>query len=298
MTKKSLDGLRVSAWVLLLSSLVIVGFSVYSWWRFLYLSDSRVFWGAIDQSLQTKGVTKTVRSEDETGLRIERSSIGFSPLSSQGYSESRTLNGEVSVSESIALFDRDFARYIEIRPRDGVESFDTSLLQGVWAETTYPSLRESKTLADQITNGLLVFTGNMNAADRSEFVSQLRDTQVFTPTYVRDEVISGKKTQVYMTSVRVSAYNTALKSYLEKIGLKDTATQVGEGGDGAENPSFEIAIEPISRQIVKSGIPSLSSPASTTYTNWGVTRQLEAPQEYISVDELQSRIQSLIPAQK
>jgi hypothetical protein len=299
MTKKApkqIDGILFSTKLLVAASVLIFIITGYSAVRFLYFNDTKVFWASIGNALASEGVTKTKDFTEAGVTRKEKATFTLSPLSSYGFTETRATTGEVNRSESVSSKVKDYARYTEISSQPGGPKLDLSSLINVWTDMSYAELPESKMLGDQLTNGQLVFIGNVPKVKRDVFVTMLRNKQVFIPrTDPVKTTLNGKKVHVFTVEVQVGVYNEALKEYLYLIGLPETAKQVGSGGDLTTNPTFELAVEPLTRTIAASGFPTINSSGADVYSQWGVKRDFVAPKSAISVEELQKRIQALAP---
>lgn len=287
--KSSVDGVTLSIRLLLVASVLLLLASGGFWLKLVYYRDNRVFWGAVEQALTYQGVTKTQRSAGSE----QRVELTFSPaIGALGYSKYTSPNG-VTGSESVATMSQDFARYTTLQKTDKSTALDTSEIENIWVNTSVEGKKESKLLGDQLTNGLLIFVGTLPHTQRTEFVQKLRSSDVYNVIGdTRTETINRKKATVYRVQINIGAYNRALTEYLKLIGLPETASEVGFG-EAETSPSFEIAIVPLTREILKVGYPDLSTQTAEEYTGWGVGRQLTPPTETISSTEFQQRIQKL-----
>lgn len=285
------DGLKISTWVLVISAVTLFIFSSVMWRRFVFLSDKRVFWGAIDKALSVEGVAVSIDDSSETVIRETTLTQDFSNDLS---SESRTVFKDDTIDSIIRTVSTKTNDYLYYEKNQNTKNPKLSDFEGIWVDIGAPEQSESKTLSDNLTNGSLILIGNLTSSDRKRLLGTMRDDNLYTVQgVVRTEQKNGKEVRVYRVEINTVAYNKALKSYLSIIGLDQASAQVIVDDQGAPAPVVEVMIEPISRTIFASGYPELSSEGAREYTKWDVRNDFELPTSFITSDELQKRLDTV-----
>lgn len=290
MKRKQVNGITVSIWLLLVSSLVLYVFSGVVWWRNVYLDSDRVFWSAIEQALATNGVEKTVDYSSADTTQMQTIHLNFSPtISSTGKVTYKDANGRVANSESIGFAYSDYARYTTI---ENPELAKLKELEGVWTNTSAGEDTKSKVLADHLTNGALIFFGNFSKPRREQLVETMRNTKMYELIGVSGtKEYDGKIATIYMVRINTDAYNSVMATYFQMVGMPEFAEQISNDSEDSLVPIIEVAINPGNRQIYEAGYPKVGQSGSERYKLWGVVKQPIVPIGAITTEELQKRLE-------
>jgi hypothetical protein len=288
----SVDGLRVSTIMLLAGALILFVFSGYMWNRFILSSDKRIFWDAIGNSLSADGVQ--IVADDSTDGKLLKATILLDTSGDISVEARSEYKDEIadSVIKTVSTKEKDYLFYEKnsntAQPR--LKEFE-----GTWVDISAPDQTESKTLADQFTNGALILTGNLTSSDRKTLVRQMQADEVYTVVkYIGTREIAGVESRVYKIRINSIGFNKSLKSYFKAIGLDQAAAQVGEES-GEENlqPEVEIAVDSKRRNITATGYPTLDATGAREYSNWDKVYSFELPTSSISADELQKKLDTI-----
>jgi len=149
-------------------------------------------------------------------------------------------------------------------------------------------------MADMLTSNVFIFSGKFDSSQRSEFVNRIRSDNLYTIIGAPiEQDLDGRRVRVYTVKVSIAAYNRALKNYLELSGFPEIAGQVLQGGDDANSPTFEVAIEPGKRLVRSVGFPNLNSSRVENYPEWNQPYSFAPPENAITTEEFQKRISEL-----
>jgi len=95
--------IKIDIAIFVVGMIILFG-GIFVWWRFIYTSPSRTFWTMVDQSLQARGVTRTIEQVQEGGKMqqiacrwIVLSAIGWWLLSiDMGYAAAVTAGADTT----------------------------------------------------------------------------------------------------------------------------------------------------------------------------------------------------------
>jgi len=288
MKQKQIDGMVFSTWILLLSSLLIFVASGVFWYRSIYLDETRTFWSAIDNALATSGVERTLDYSTEAALQTQVTHFSFAPrIASETTATYKVPEGQEVVSRAIAFSDAEYAVFENVA---NAENPELKKAEGIWTNTGSGD-QITGALADGLTNGTLVFVGNLPKTKRDQLVALMRETKMYeiiSSSETKD--YSGKTANVYTVRLNPESYNVVLVNYFQMIGMPRFAEQVSSTTTDSVIPMIEIAIDPKTRTIYEAAYPKLGEPGSQMFNLWGVSREVTAPENAVSTDELRKLI--------
>lgn len=285
MKQKQIDGLVFSTWVLLFASLIIFVASGAFWYRNIYLNESQIFWSAIENALSTNGVERTQDYSTDATVQTQVTHYSFTPrIASEVTSTHIVQGGQDVVSRAISFPDDEYAVFENV---SNAENPQLEKAEGIWTQTGTGD-RINGALADSLTNGALVFVGNLPKPKREQLVSIMQGSnmyEIITSSGTRE--YNGKTAKVYELRLNPEAYNAVLVNYFQMIGMPQYAEQVASTTKDLTTPKIEIAIDPVTRTIYEAGYPKLGESGSHRYSLWGVARSVAVPESAITSDELQ-----------
>lgn len=292
MKNKHVDGIKASTVILLVASACLFIFTIYTWYNNLYMRDTNVVWGAFNNALDTKGVTKEISLSAQDVTQKQTIIYSFSPeLETFGEVRTEGPGEKVTVNQTISTPKKDFSRYSELVQPDPVALND---IINIWAQTTPDTATESTLMGQQFASGPLVLVGNFSHDYRSALLQKMKSSGAYEVMGRAGTKKFGDKTAIiYKVKLDVDAYNLVLTDYLTKLGLDESAQAVSNAGGDTSFPIIEIAVEPRTRTVMAAGYPTLDASGAEKYSLWGVGKDIEAPESFLSFDELQTKLQSI-----
>jgi hypothetical protein len=289
--QKGIDGLRVSTGMLIAGAVVLFVFSGYMWNNFIRGSDKNIMWDSLSNALSTTGVE--VVADDSDDLAVRRVTIKLDlkdDLSAEARSEFKDENTN-SIIKTVSSTEKDYLFYEKNENKDQPRLRE---FEGTWVDISAEGQAESKSLADQLTNGSLILMANLSSGDRQALIRQMREDNTYTVLGTRGTVeVAGRTATVFKVKINSLGFNNALRKYFESIGLSQAATQIENTASGDLEPEVEIAIDTKKREVVATGFPALDATGAREYYNWGSVFEFEFPDESINAEELQNRIDSI-----
>lgn len=284
--------------VLLVVSLLAFLASGYLWWNQVVNSPRNVFYGMLENSLSSAGVTKQAFQtsgaqtlEQTTFLQTGANKIAqsFTTLT-QNDLDTTTVR-----TEGIGTPMTDYVRYTSIETaQTGAtgEALDFSAVLGVWGRTADAGGVTVGELYGETVLGIVPF-GYLRQPERHEVMTFIRQNNVYGVDYkgVEREVRHGRPIYVYRARVSPEHYVAMLKMFATGVGL--TQLERFDPATFRDTPRFEfdLAVDIWSRQLVS--IKYADSGRTETYLSHGARRDIALPQQYIPVAELQARLQAI-----
>lgn len=270
--------------------------AVALWWAKVSVNPERVFWGTVDNSLATSGVTLNVN--ESNGQMSDKQSIQYSlGTTNQVHSVRTVKQGNATVkTESVGNATKTFTRYTSITGQS--KKVDLHNIVGVWSNPTADS--NSTQLLPQVALGLALPLGAVPMPigtipndKRSELIEQMRTRSLYQVDYARatKESKDGRLYYTYQVSMQPVLYLSIMKSFAQSTGLKDFENVDPNQYAGSSSIKLKLTIDAHARQLVK--VVSEDQGYSETYSAYGVPVNVSLPKQAISLQELQKRLAEL-----
>ncbi len=270
------------------------------WWCKLSVSPERVFWGMIEQSLSTSGVTmSSTMNQGESSLEQKMQySLG---AESKAWSSTTLHQGEtVVVTEVLGTLGADYTRYSHIQTeRTNAEGapLDVSKVLNVWAKAEGPA--GTSPLISQTVLGLTlplgsmsVPIGNLNSEQRKALLDQIRNEDVYETSFkdAKKETINGRLHYVYEVKIQSIPYVHLIKEFSKQIGLHDL-DQLDPNEYQGEPLTVQFTVDARAKRLVE--VYVTASDFRQQFSSYDVPVSLEAPKDSIPAGELQQRLNEL-----
>ncbi len=309
---KRVPNAKQSAYLLVASIIFFVG-AMGAWVTLYYMRPSVVFWGAIDEALNTPGILKesyiktesgsttvlaAMRFENEPSIQLQTKLTQMNPgESGQPDVESR------AVAESLGLPSGDFQRYVET-PTTKNEPEQQAIFDkivGKWVQTGEATEgRPNQIYIDGLFSG--VPFGNLTKSQRKNMITFGRNGNDSNPPIfsidfndVARETRNGRPIYTYRAMVDASAYSKWYQQYLAFMGFQEFAQPryteaVGQVLGLQGNDIFTISIDALTHSItsIKRDNAMQGSTIYETIKAVGIAPAFTAPASSISREEFQA----------
>jgi hypothetical protein len=300
--KKSLLALNLRKVALRLTALAVVLAIVSGvfWYKDIYMTDERRFWLAMDNSMATPSVVRTLTSGGTGNQVIQENRFFFSPdVLSQSRVEFSNRSATVEttvVTEGISTLDSQFSRYIQFETNDPredgtVPSLDEVL--GKWAGQTAPEEEEENARLNYVSELVtLAIFGNFDPAYRSQVIETFKsnDTYRIATQNIVEDTVNGETVLVYPVSVGLQSFAEQLQAGFVRTGLGDFPPLNPDNYREDSRVSAQIAVRKKDNTIV--GI--LFGDRQESYQNYGVQKEVELPSPEFTPQELETTVQNLV----
>ncbi len=286
---------RLTVDLIVLACVILLGISGWLWWSKIFMNPDRALKAAIDNSLQTKSVTKRVKQSGGGNSEIDQTTfVSFYPpkaatqtrtVLSQGFGSTTTS----VTTETIGTNDADYVRYVASDNTNNLPGGDAlTKLFGVWAKrTANPATGDQVTFINESLYGVIPF-GNLDAAQSSKLRSLIAEKGVYRYTSVERRIENKRPVFVYDMSIKSSDLVSVIKEYFQITGIGDPSQLNPEDYAAAGNLSIKLTVDILSRQITQIEYPT---GRVETYSGQDLYRPVDIPKDTIPVDELQKRLQ-------
>lgn len=275
-------------------------FLTWLWWVQIYLSKSNVFNAMLSNNLSTRGMTKHQSEKTEGGsfAQVSQAQFGASNLVASKVDITQPGDGgEIKVTtRSITTPNEDYMSYasINVPTQEGKPKIDFNSLYGQWARTS--SMEGGGSGFSEFAYNILMF-GNLPKEQRDELLSIIRSESVYKTDFNKTDVVkeNGRTIYKYKTEVNPKGYGKLVKKYDEMLGRKQMVTLDPEQYANMPPINVEIKVDEISRTLV--GL-SYSEGKSENYNGFGSHRDIDLPDNPITRQDLESKLQELLKTQQ
>lgn len=258
-----------------------------------------VFWSAVDNSLKTTLFSRhsTAKSGGQSSDQV--TDVFISPK--QGvHSQTKFIQTGVdeaeATTENLGTAYSDYVRYVSISTSQKNEQgkpYDFSKIVNVWAGTPED---KKETSGQQFGQGILsaIPAGNLTAEQRGVLTSMMAKEKVYDIQVVKTtrEGLLRRPTYTYSVTLKPSAYVKVLKQFGDYVGITQLKGLDPSQYENAPDSAFEVSIDGWSRQITGIMQPGTNKRETISGHNARKT-YVDAPKDYISVDDLQTRLQTV-----
>lgn len=266
----------------------------------LSVSPERVFWGMLEQSLTTSGVS--MHSVMEQGdARLEQNVQYSLGGQNRAVSMTKLMQGEAEVvTEVIGTPEADYTRYAHIktdRTNAAGEPLDVSNVLNVWAKTENQEKR-SELIGQAVLGlslplgGIPVPIGNLNPEQRSKLMNQIKNEGVYEVSFkdVKKERKNGRLRYIYEVKVQAIPYVHLMKEFAKTVGLHELE-QLDPNNYQAPPMVVKLTVDARSRHLIEINIPDTGF--KQTFKSYDVPVAFEIPKDTVPAEELQRRLNEL-----
>lgn len=275
---------------------VIIGFvAFYFWYSQLYMTTERRFWLAIDNSMSTKSVVRTLLQGGSGNEVVQDFRFHFTPQrvveNQVSYSEKSATVNTLVETEGIVYPSEQYLRYTAFVDERDSGSASLDGLIGDWAVQIASDDEEARLnyLSEQVT---LVIFGNYGSEARREMLDSLKSQNVYG-TQLNDaleDTVDGEDVFVYSASVNLKAYAQVLSDAFTRSGFGEFPPLNPDNYREGAGVNSTIVVRKRDNIIIGINFGGREE----VYSNYGVIKQIEKPQAEMSVEELQQQVQAQI----
>lgn len=289
------------AQILVVTGVILFGFSGWQWWSRVYSNPERVFTEMLENSLATPSVTRHIVQKGQAGSIDQLTQLN---LGQQNFARTITTvkqgtqSGESAVTtESIGVPKVDFTRYIGVdtkeKKADG-QPLDFSTVLGLWAKTdASPDVQKAE--LRYFTEALMgiIPIANLPSKQRQELLNIMKDQKVFDVDYsqVQRGREHGRPIIGYQVVIKPESYVPMLRTFAASLGLDAIRGLEQSNFDKVQPLRVQMGVDVLSRQLTH--VSYLDNGRQETYSGYGLKSSLQLPTQTVSVEELQGKLKAL-----
>jgi len=281
-------------------ALIISLVGSYLWYTRMFMTSERRFWSALNNSMATQSVTRTLTSGGSGNTVTQDQQFFFAPqkVSRSHVSfiqKSATVDTAVE-TEGISFVDHQFSRYNSFRTNqlreDGTTPNLDSIL-GKWEgnKVADEDLEDARLnyVSELVT--LAVF-GNYGSEFRNDVISQLKQNNVYQLNIEggSEDTIDGKKVLIFPVSVGLKGFTEVLQKAFTKAGYGEFPPLDPSNYTDDSRVNATFAIDPKNNSIA--GIKFGSR--AEQYSGYGIFINVAKPNTDFESGQLEAIVQEEI----
>jgi hypothetical protein len=282
------------------AGIVLLLIAGWLWWNSTSTKTDRVWWGMINQSLATNGVTVQA-SQDNSGTTVNQT-IQFS-MGGQNMSHSLTTltqTGTTVQDEMIATPTVDYTRYVSVKTDQKTakgKALDFSKVTGVWAKRDgQAQLFSQDVLGTGLPlGGVAVPIANLTPSVRTKLVDQIRTQGVYDISFkdkdVKKEHQNGRLVYIYTAKIQPVLYASMMKSLAKSVGIHDLDSLDPNSFSTQQPFQMKLTVDAHARQLLSA--EAIGADIKQTYSSYDVPVEVSIPKNTITSTELQKRLTEL-----
>ena len=291
---------RLTSVKFIISFAIIVLLAVWGTWQYHNTTNAdRVFWGMVDNNLQTNSVSRSSLQKDG-GQSARQVTDVLTTSKQEVYSQTHFVQTGAdeadATTENIGTPKKDYVRYTSVnttQKNSQGKTYDFSSIVNVWGESMP---QDDKETAGQLFNQSVldvIPVGNLTSQQRHDLINLIKKEKTYSYTVTKTERnFLGRPTYTYTVTVNPKAYVTVLKQFAKQVGLNQFDNVNPDTYKNAPLQSFQVSVDGWSHQAV--GVVQASGGKNETLSGRNFKKTVPTvPTQTISIDELQSRLQSI-----
>jgi hypothetical protein len=236
---------------------VVLAVVAFGAWQYHDTTNAdRVFWGAVDSSLQTSSYSRHSVSKSGGQSADQVIDVYLSPkqgVFSQTTYEQTGPDEAQAVTENIGTPYADYVRYTSITTNQknaAGKSYDFSKIINVWGSSTPDKAQTNGQLFGQSVLGSIP-TANLTASQRRVLVKMMKEKGVYTYTAKKTshEGTFARPSYTYNVTIDPSAYVETLKQFGEFIGVTQLRDLDVNDYKKANKIQFQFTVDGWSHQV-------------------------------------------------
>lgn len=297
--------LRRPLWQFYVTGVIILGLSGWLWWVKVYTAPTRVFWGAIANSLSTRSFETEISQTTESDSLKQLIYVDTYAKKARSVTQLKQQGTEVE-TEIIGTPTTDYTRYTNIasNQKDAAgKPVDTSNVLRVWAISDDVAQGETNTSGHQLyaqaTLGIGLPIGSvpvpmidLESRDHKTVMDQIRNENIYKPDFasVKREQKDGRQIYTYDVTIQTILYVRLMQTAARYLGLSELEKVDANTYSGSATIKLKMAID--ARSLRLASVDS-GQGFSQIYRSYNTLYDVRVPEQVISATELQQRLSVL-----
>jgi hypothetical protein len=296
---KIINTLTSVRFIVTVAGLVVVA-TLAAWQYHSITNADRVFWGMVDDNLHTSSYTR-LSVQKSGGQGVEQITSATTEPKQRVYGETlftqTGADAATATTENIGTTTQDFVRYTNIttnQKSSNGNALDFSKVLGVWGASEPEGKDQTNgQLYNQAVLGIIP-VGNLSSAQRHALIAEMKaeGAYEFKIAQTTRSLPFGRPTYVFQVTVNPVSYIKALKSYAKYVGLTHLEEINPNDYSSSQKLLFTVSVDGWTHQMTQTS--QSQGGKNEIITGRNLKKSLpEPPTDTISVDELQTRLQSI-----
>lgn len=275
-------------------AVLILLVSLFFWWQKVYISETNVFYGAIENNLRASSITKVIANENNKLIAASELTPDFRTrvinIQKIDNQDSKTHIQTEAIYTQKSNYERYNIIDTNVKNPDG-KSPDFSKLINQWGESPADQMGQMNQQYILLLSGAVPI-GDFNSSERKELMEVVKKDKVYTfdATKVKKYRKDNRLLYEYAINFNQKSFFKLLKKYGE---LRDISqlrdlpeNDMQEGGDMQIN----ITIDARSHKIISVIDPS---GGDERFGSYGLQESIKLPTKTMPITELESKLKSV-----
>ncbi len=274
----------------------------------MYMNPERVFWGMIENSLATKGVTTEV--SQTVGQGEIKQLVQFEAGTAKwAHSLSVLKNGNTEIkTEVIGTQAADYTRYRSIKTdqkNSEGKPIDAVKVLNVWSKSDDIPQSATQSSGHQLLaqavlgvglpiGSVPVPIGALTPSQRADMVAYIRSSSVYTVSFdtkdVKKERKNGRLLYTYNVNIQTIPYARLMKEFAKNLGMHELDAVDPNAYQTNEPISIKFTVDAYAKHLA--GVDT-GQGYKQAYKGHGLALHATPPDKYITAPELRQRINEL-----
>jgi hypothetical protein len=286
------------ALMLVVAAVIVFGASGWAWWHSIRSNPERTFYGALENNLRTRSVTRQVEQSSGSQKLTQGVELSLSPKAVAHGFTTMSQSGQVNASvktEIVSKATEEYVRYTAI-DTDQKGTAGTPLnfkdLLNIWGKSSTEQTGQPGELYGESVLGV-VPTANLGAHNRQALMKLIREKKVydFNEQKLERKIQNGRPTYIYNVTVAPQAYIALLKDFGGMTGLKQLESLDPEQYKGAQPLTFRLTVDVWGQKLT--AVEYAGGVRTERVGSYGMHHDVDVPKSSIPTEELQAKLQQV-----
>ncbi len=284
---------------LIVATLALFAMSGLYWYRNVLTNPDRLLGDMLNKSLQTESLFRSVSQGTGRNSVSQDVYVAFSPKtiskSVSELKESSQAGNTTVVTETLGTKTTDFVRYTGIDVQGNNPNQDFKSVLNVWGKKDSDPEQGTRPTFLSEALFLVVPFGNLNPDQRSQLKNEIDRVNLYHYTKSTLDFENGRPIARYDMEIDPQSLITVLRKYVELTGVGNPQDLDPAAYEGAQAVRVEMKVDILSRHL--KAVNFTDSDRRETYAGYNVPKEISLPNETITIDELQTKLQAVEPQQ-
>jgi hypothetical protein len=278
---------------------IIAVITSYFWYTNLYMTPERRFWIAVNNSMATPSVVRTLTQGGSGNQVTQDYRFNFAPQrvveNQVVYTERSALTDTSVTTEGVIYPTVQYLRYTDFTNSrsDNQDTANIDEVLGAWAVQESEDEEQARLnyLSEQVS---LVMFGNYEASFRNEVIKEMKNSNVYGEN-LKDAIantVEGESVYIYQIQVKLSKYAELLNRAFVRAGYGEFPPLNPDNYAEDSTVNGELIVSKKSNSVVGVNFGGREE----VYGNYGVIKDVKRPEASLTIQELQQKVQELLQA--
>jgi len=283
--------------LMMAAGLLLIAGSGLAWLQWVYRNPYNVYWGMIEQNLQTDSYTRRLQQTNSQTHIDQLTRMQFATSNTAQTNTTLKQGSSTVKTETIGTKDREVLRYTQLDNGDsttGAQQAAVKALLNKWASTDVKDAGDQLPVFEQTTFGLaggnVLPIVSLDATDRDRVLHKLHNEVIFDVDFAKVErqQRQGRSVFVYPVKVQAVGYAGLQKDLATILGYKLFDDLEPNEYQGQQPTVVSVVVDAWSHNLVE--VAYAGQKRIETYSDYGVQKPVSLPKAVMSGQQLRDKL--------